>query len=117
MHFYVEVLGCQEERRVESLGLIQLRAGDGMIDLVPVDGPLGRPGGSAPEREGRNLDHFALALGQFEPEAIGGWLREHGIEPGEVDRRYGAGGYGPSMYIEDPDGNVVELKGPPDEER
>jgi catechol 2,3-dioxygenase-like lactoylglutathione lyase family enzyme len=113
LRFYRDVLGCKEERRIEQLGLYQLRAGASLIDLVPVDSPLGKLGGEAPRAEGRNLDHFALQLGSFDEAEIRAHLERHGVEPGEVAERYGAGGTGPSMYIRDPDGNVVELKGPP----
>jgi catechol 2,3-dioxygenase-like lactoylglutathione lyase family enzyme len=110
--FYCDALGCTVERESEALGLHQLRAGSSLIDLVPVAGPLGRLGGAGPGAEGRNLDHVALALAAFDADAIGAHLRAHGIEPGDVGDRYGAAGIGPSMYIRDPDGNVVELKGP-----
>jgi catechol 2,3-dioxygenase-like lactoylglutathione lyase family enzyme len=110
--FYCGVLGCREERRVESLGLVQLRAGSGLIDLVPVDSPLGRAGGIPPGEEGRNLDHFALQLERFDPKAVRAQLAAAGLEPGEVAQRYGAEGTGPSLYLRDPDGNTVELKGP-----
>lgn len=112
--FYCEVLGCSVERRQERLGLVQLRAGAALIDLVPVDGELGRAGGAAPGPEGRNLDHFCLRVHDFDPAAIGTHLRAHGVEPGPVERRYGAEGEGPSIYLHDPEGNLVELKGPPD---
>jgi len=113
MRFYVDVLGCTLERAEESLGLYQLRAGNALIDLVPVDGKLGRKGGAAPGAEGRNLDHFCLAVEPFDAPAIAGHLRAHGIEPGEPARRYGARGEGPSLYLADPEGNAIELKGPP----
>jgi catechol 2,3-dioxygenase-like lactoylglutathione lyase family enzyme len=113
LHFYTEVLGCREERRLEELGLYQLRAGSSLIDLVVVDSPLGKLGGEAPVEQGRNVDHFALQLGAFDEAALRAHLERHGVEPGEVAERYGAKGMGPSMYIRDPDGNVVELKGPP----
>jgi catechol 2,3-dioxygenase-like lactoylglutathione lyase family enzyme len=115
LRFYRDVLGCREERRIDTLGLIQLRAGAGLIDLVPLSSPLGEAGGGAPpavDAGGRNVDHFALQLASFDETAIRSHLEAHGIEPGEVSERYGAGGNGPSMYIRDPDGNVVELKGP-----
>ena len=111
--FYRDVLGCREERRVEDVGLVQLRAGRTLIDLVDVASPLGREGGAAPAKEGRNVDHVALRIAVFDEARLVDHLTAHGVAPGEVERRYGAEGDGPSMYIEDPDGNVIELKGPP----
>ena len=116
MHFYCDVLGCTEERRSDELGLIQLRAGSSLIDLVDVNAPLGKAGGAAPGADGRNMDHFAVELAEFEESSIRAHLEAHGVEPGDVVQRYGARGSGPSMYIRDPDGNVVELKGPPGED-
>ena len=110
--FYCAALGCHVERREDEIGLIQLRAGSSLIDLVPVDSELGRPGGAAPGAEGRNLDHFCLRVEPFDVAAIREHLARHGIEAGPVKSRYGAEGVGPSIYIEDPEGNVVELKGP-----
>ena len=114
LRFYCDVLGCVEERRIEALGLVQLRAGAGLIDLVDVRQPLGKAGGGPPGETARNVDHFALQLEDFDEAAIRSHLTKHGVEPGEVGQRYGAQGTGPSMYVRDPDGNVVELKGPPD---
>ncbi|NHR06832.1 VOC family protein [Chromobacterium haemolyticum] len=111
--FYGEVLGCTVERRREDLGLVQLRAGHSLLDLVPVDGPLGRAGGRAPSAEGRNLDHFCFRVEPFDEEAIRAHLARHGLSVGETAQRYGAEGDGPSLYLQDPEGNVVELKGPP----
>jgi catechol 2,3-dioxygenase-like lactoylglutathione lyase family enzyme len=111
--FYCDALGCTVERESEALGLHQLRAGASLIDLVPVEGPLGRLGGAGPGAEGRNVDHVALALAHFDEAALRAHLAAHGVAPGDVAERYGAEGNGPSMYVKDPDGNVVELKGPP----
>jgi len=113
LHFYRDVLACTVERRRDDIGLIQLRAGRSMIDLVPVDGQLGRAGGAAPGREGRNLDHFCLRVEPFDEAGIRAHLASHGVQPGNVESRYGAEGMGPSIYLTDPEGNVVELKGPP----
>jgi catechol 2,3-dioxygenase-like lactoylglutathione lyase family enzyme len=113
LDFYCGVLGCSVERRQDDIGLIQLRAGSSLIDLVPVDGPLGRAGGAAPGREGRNLDHFCLSVSPWDATAIGEHLRAQGVLPGDVTSRYGAQGEGPSIYLTDPEGNMVELKGPP----
>lgn len=111
--FYCDVLGCTEEKRNEELGLYQLRAGNALIDLVPVDGKLGAMGGAAPGSDGHNVDHVCLRIDAFETERLLAWLESRGVRIGEKGIRYGADGYGPSVYIEDPDGNVVELKGPP----
>jgi catechol 2,3-dioxygenase-like lactoylglutathione lyase family enzyme len=113
LHFYCGALGCTVERRQDEIGLIQLRAGRSIIDLVPVDGKLGKAGGAAPGREARNLDHFCLRVEPFDEADIRRHLEEFGIEVGSVEMRYGAEGEGPSIYLTDPEGNVVELKGPP----
>jgi len=103
--FYEQVLGLNVERRLPEIGLVQLRAGTAMIDLVPR---------TEDEDEGRNMDHFAVRIEAMDVPALQTHLRRHGIDPGEVRRRYGAEGYGSSIYITDPDGNTVELKGPPE---
>jgi glyoxylase I family protein len=113
LRFYRDVLGCAVERDRRDLGLVQLRAGRSMLDLVPVNGPIGRQGGAAPGTQGRNLDHFCLRVEPFDADAIRAELRAHGFDPGPVEMRYGAEGNGPSIYVADPEGNVVELKGPP----
>lgn len=113
VRFYCDVLGCTLERERVDLGLTQLRAGQTLIDLVAVDGELGRRGGAAPGREGRNMDHLCLRIEPFDPGSLAAHLIRHGIVPGEVKSRYGADGQGPSVYISDPEGNTVELKGPP----
>jgi catechol 2,3-dioxygenase-like lactoylglutathione lyase family enzyme len=115
LRFWRDALGCPVERSSDALGLYQLRAGDSLIDLLPVEGPLGRLGGAPAAAEGRNVDHVALTLAHFDEAAIRAHLARHGVAPGDVAPRYGAEGTGPSMYVKDPDGNVVELKGPPDE--
>jgi len=112
--FYEGVLGCREERRLDALGLVQLRAGASLIDLVDLAGPLGRAGGAAPGAEARNVDHFCVRIEPFDETALRAHLEAHGVAPGDVGARYGADGTGPSMYVRDPDGNVVELKGPPE---
>ena len=112
--FYRDVLGCSLERSLEDMGLYQLRAGRSLIDLVPVESELGRMGGAPPGSNGRNVDHIALRIDPFDAEALRTHLEAHGITMGEVARRYGAEGQGPSIYIEDPDGNTIELKGPPE---
>lgn len=117
LRFYTSALDGSVERRIDALGLIQVRLGASLIDLVPVESPLGKLGGAPPGKDARNLDHFALSIAPFDESALRAHLLAHGVEPGDVGLRYGAEGNGPSMYVRDPDGNTVELKGPPTEPR
>jgi len=105
LDFYVRILGLTEERRLEAIGLIQLRAGRSLVDLVP-------DAGGAP-REHPNVDHLCLAIATPDLDVVVRYLVTSGVETiGEPMVRYGARGYGPSIYCRDPEGNVVELKGP-----
>lgn len=113
LHFYCDVLGCTIERRQDSIGLVQLRAGRSLVDLVPIGGKLGSAGGAAPGTEGRNLDHFCFRVEPFDEAGIRSVLEANKVVAGATESRYGAEGEGPSIYLTDPEGNVVELKGPP----
>ncbi len=110
--FYCGVLGLAVDRDRPDIGLTHIRAGAQMIDLVTIDGRLGGAGGAAPGPEGRNLDHFALQVRPFDEAAIRAHLTAHGVAVVEEGPRYGADGDGFSLYVRDPDGNTVELKGP-----
>ncbi|SEK61048.1 Catechol 2,3-dioxygenase [Variovorax sp. YR750] len=111
--FYCGVLGCTVEKRRDDLGLVHLRAGASLIDLVTPDGPLGRQGGALAGTEGRNVDHLCLRIEPFDEAAIRALMAQNGVAVhGEVQNNFGAEGNGPSIYIADPDGNSVELKGP-----
>ena len=109
--FYRDVLGCRLERGPGELGLAQLRAGRSLIDLVDADGPLGKQAGGRPDHLAANMDHVCFEVKPWDPEAIDRHLRRYGVEPGKIATRYGALGMGPSLYIRDPEGNTVELKG------
>lgn len=111
--FYCEVLGCSVERRQDGIGLVQLRAGASLIDLVSIEGKLGRQGGPAPGSEGHNMDHLCLRVENYDEAAILAYLEAHDVRIGELGSRYGAQGEGPSIYLYDPQGNMIELKGPP----
>ena len=108
--FYSRVLGCQVEWRRPDLGLVHLRAGSAMIDLVPVAGRLGELGGPPPGKEGRNVDHVCLRVEPFDADAIVAHLQAHGARMGEIRPRFGAQGEGVSVYVYDPEDNLIELK-------
>jgi len=110
--FYRDLLGCTVSREREDLGMVHLATGTTMIDLVTLDGPLGRPGGAAPGPQGRNLHHFCLRIEPFDEPALTAYLQAAGVTVEPAEQRYGAEGEGPSLYCFDPDGNQVELKGP-----
>ncbi|MCH7817291.1 MAG: VOC family protein [Proteobacteria bacterium] len=111
LRFYCEVLSCKIERELpRDIGLVQLRAGSALIDLVPVASELGRLGGKAPSQDGRNMDHLCLLIDPVEEQELIDYLVAQGIEVQEFAERYGAEGFGRSVYINDPEGNVVELK-------
>jgi len=103
--FYRDVLGCTVEREQPDFALVQLRAGRSLIDIV---GPR-----EAADSERGNMDHLCLRIEPFDLGVLRAHLRHHAIDPGEAGRRYGAEGEGPSLYLADPEGNIVELKGPP----
>lgn len=110
--FYAQVLGCAVVRRRDDLGLVHLRAGASMIDLVAIDGVLGRKGGAAPGADGRNLDHLCLRIEPFDDRALRAHLAAHAVVvDGATAVNFGAEGDGLSLYIHDPDGNTLELKG------
>jgi glyoxylase I family protein len=110
--FYCRVLGCDVAKRRDDLGLVHLRAGVSMIDLVRIDGPLGRRGGVGPGKEGRNMDHLCLRIGPFNEAKIIAHLDAHNVEhSAKAQVNFGAEGNGPSIYFVDPDGNEIELKG------
>jgi glyoxylase I family protein len=103
LDFYTRILGLREERRIDQIGLIQLRAGRSMIDLVPATHPRAE--------DGLNVDHVCLAVEARDLNEVARYLRELSVEViGEPAMRYGAHGAGLSIYIRDPEGNVVELK-------
>ncbi len=105
--FYTRVLGLTEERRLEAIGLIQLRCGEGLIDLLPA--------GESEPVSAPNVDHFCIGIAAPDMAAVVEWLEGNGVEViGEPTLRYGARGMGLSIYARDPEGNVVELKQAPE---
>ncbi|MFJ2285655.1 VOC family protein [Pseudomonas iridis] len=110
--FYGQVFGAEVVKFNEPLGLVHLRAGTSMIDLVDLAGDIGRQGGGAAGTERRNVDHFCLRIEPFDEAALIEHLRAHGLSVEKAATRFGAEGNGLSLYCFDPDGNQVELKGP-----
>ena len=111
IEFYTKVLNCTIERETPvETGLTQLRAGSALIDLVVVNSRLGAVGGGAPRKTERNVDHFCLQIRSASEQDIIDYLQKNGVEAGEFASRYGAQGEGNSIYIQDPEGNGVELR-------
>src|SRR5215472_9184166 len=95
LDFYTRVLGLKEERRIAQIGLIQLRAGASMIDLVPAAEPR--------VESGSNVDHFCLGIQAADLRTAMDYLRMNAVEIiGEPAVRYGARGMGNSIYVRDP---------------
>lgn len=111
LDFYCRILGCCLEREKTDIGLYQLRAGAQLIDLVDIRGPLGGDGEAADQCKA-NMDHFCLRIEPFEPDALLNYFTLAGVICEPLALRYGAEGEGPSIYLFDPEGNQLELKGP-----
>ena len=105
--FYCDVLGATHVAYRPQFGMSHLRVGQAMIDLVEAKGPVG---------PGRNMDHLCLRVEPFDQQAVVAHLERHGVKVGDIRNRFGAEGNGISIYITDPEGNTVELKGPSDGE-
>ena len=100
--FYCDVLGAEHVAYRPKFRMSHLRIGGSMIDLV-----------EGKEPSGCNMDHFCLRVEPFDQQAIVSHLKQHGVAVGDIKNRYGAEGNGVSIYLTDPEGNTVELKGPP----
>ena len=109
--FYEQVLGCTVDRALPEYGMLQLRAGSSLIDLVDIGAREGE--WARPEIEGgRNMDHVCLSTGPCGEQDMRAHLAHHGVAIVEEGIRYGANGDGMSFYICDPSGNQIELKSP-----
>ena len=99
MRWYQTHLGFEPERYGEWVSgkapFLSMRVNELTgIDLLETD------------RSGENVDHISFC--------ITGSLEDLATEDVEIVREfesvYGAMGWGPALYIRDPDGNVIELK-------
>src|SRR5262249_41535576 len=111
LRFYTEVLGLEPERleqfKAGGGGVPSVRVNSGtIIDFFPSPdmGPLKR---NAP----RNQDHFCMVIEPTDLDKVKSEFQAIGVEiqagPGP---RWGAHGNGTSLYVYDPDDNVVELR-------
>ena len=101
--FYCDVLGAEHVAYRPEFGMSHLRVGDALIDLVERETP-----------SGVNLDHLCLRVGEFDQARLVSYLKDKGVAVGAIRNRFGAEGNGVSIYLTDPEGNTVELKGPSD---
>ncbi|MBF0279907.1 MAG: VOC family protein [SAR324 cluster bacterium] len=111
IHFYTQALGCEIVRSSESGGITMMRAGRSMIDLLVFE-ENNQPEDLSQTKESRNMDHFCLRIEPFDEIEICKHLSQFGVTPSPAKTRLGAEGEGLSMYLEDPEGNTIELKGP-----
>ena len=111
--FYLEVIGCTIDNALPRYGMLQLRAGAALLDLVDISGEPGawaRP----PVEGGRNMDHVCIATGAWDEDEMRAWLAARGVPIIEEGVNNGARGESLSFYVRDPAGNVIELTGPPE---
>jgi catechol 2,3-dioxygenase-like lactoylglutathione lyase family enzyme len=102
--FYVDVLGCTVDHVNERISLVHLRFGEHYIDLLPATA-------EAPASVAGGVDHVCLSIHCDDLGKLAATLRQRGVAlEGDVVERRGAYGTGPSIYLRDPDGHVVELK-------
>lgn len=109
--FYRDVLGlpieCLDEYRAGSRPFVSARVGGQLIDLVP-DPTYDAEAGL---RSGGFMHLCVRVAGGLERDVLPR-VRSGGVEVIEEAPmiRLGATGYGPSIYVRDPDGYIVELK-------
>jgi glyoxylase I family protein len=109
--FYETILGMPIERRCDELGMVQLRAGTSLVDLVGKRQSADLRVGEAPHSMFRNLDHLCLRVADFDPETIRLTLENANVAVGSIAIRYGSSGNSPSLYLSDTEGNGLELRG------
>jgi glyoxylase I family protein len=100
--FYCDILGCKLEWRRDELALAHLRVGNSFVDLVAGKWALGQ--------HDSNMDHLCLTVADFDLDRARAELLARGVAVGEAGERFGASGWGASLYLLDPDGNGLELR-------
>lgn len=110
IRFYCNILGCEIIREAHDFSLTQLKAGNALIDIIDIAGTLGREGGPVSTGKANNLDHFCLQIAPFEEPDLIAYLKQHSVPHSDFETRFGAQGYGRSIYIQDIIGNTIELR-------
>jgi len=97
--FYCDELGLTPER------VDEWRRGEVLFPSVRIDTTTVVDLFAA-ERDGQNLDHFCLVIEPTDLDALAARF------PGAVraDGLFGAQGFASSVYLQDPDGNTIELR-------
>ncbi len=100
--FYCEILGFSVEREISSM--TQLRLGSILIDLIDFEVE-----NQFPVRN-KNIDHFCLSVSPFDCIKIVKHFKLNKVRYEEASKKYGASGYGESLYFYDIEDNKIELK-------
>ncbi len=106
--FYVGVLGLEPERADEwrrgEVLFPSVRVTPTMlIDIFPSDALHDSPSTA------HNLDHFCLVIEPTDLDALAA-SGDVEVASGPTDGLFGAQGYARSLYVRDPDANIVELR-------
>ena len=107
IEFYRDVLGLEilreEEFRAGKVGFVSVRVTDEtIIDVRP---------SASDQPFVKNVDHICVRLAPTDLMRVKDELRARGLETqDEVNTRWGAQGYGESLYVDDPEGQTIELK-------
>lgn len=110
LRFYSDVLGLKPERvdlwRQGEVPFPSARINDDtIIDLLATgQAPIGKDGL-------RNQDHFCMVIESMDMHDLKAKFESIGVEiQGGPGKRWGAHGDGISLYLYDPDYNVIELR-------
>lgn len=112
LKFYSDVLGCQPGYSYPALGMEQVWCGNSLIVLWDTTHP-GAASAVPPVAGGRNVDHVCINLSPVDQHALVAHLNAHQVKIDRIAFHGGARGMGNSVYVFDPFGNKLELKGPP----
>ena len=111
--FYEGVLNCRPGFSYPELGMEQVWFGAALIVLWDVNHP-GAAHAVPDVAGGRNVDHVCLSCGPLDADALRAHLAENGVAIDREALHGGARGMGASFYVFAPDGNKIEIKGPPE---